>query len=51
MPEIFDNLSVFESWFDAKELDVNADESERIIMQEKQDNILSTLHQVFNSFR
>ena len=46
MAEIFDDLSVFESWFNAKDMDMDKDESERILMQEKQDNILSTLHQV-----
>ena len=47
MPEIFDDLKVFESWFDAKDLDENETESDRIMLQEQQNNILTTLHQVF----
>ena len=47
MGEIFDDLRVFESWFDAKNIDEESEsEHERIIRQEKQDNILSTMHQV-----
>ncbi len=46
MPEIFDNLQVFESWFDAKDLDQEEGEEERIVLQEQQNNILSTLHKV-----
>lgn len=46
MAEIFDDLRVFESWFDAKDMDQDTSESDRILMQEKQNNILSTLHQV-----
>ncbi|TRY63163.1 hypothetical protein TCAL_10825 [Tigriopus californicus] len=50
MAEIFDDLRVFESWFDAKDMDQDTSESDRILMQEKQNNILSTLHQILTPF-
>lgn len=50
MPKIFDDLKVFEAWFDAKELDENQLESSRILQQEKQNQILSTLHQILTPF-
>merc|ERR1719186_1632102 len=50
LPEIFDDLRVFESWFDAKEMDVNVDEEKRIVAQEQQNSILSTLHQILTPF-
>merc|ERR1719186_151543 len=50
LPEIFDDLRVFESWFDAKEMDVNVDEEKRIDAQEQQNSILSTLHQILTPF-
>merc|ERR1719219_200918 len=50
LPEIFDDLRVFESWFDAKEMDVNEEESKRIVAQEQQNSILSTLHQILTPF-
>ena len=51
MPEIFDDVRVFRSWFDAKNLDEgSADEKQRIIAQERQGNILSILHQVLTPF-
>lgn len=47
MSEIFDDLRVFESWFNAKDIDdASASEQDRIVAQEKQNNILSTMHQV-----
>ena len=39
LPEIFDDLRVFESWFDAKEMDENEDEEKRIVAQEQQNSI------------
>ena len=51
MAEIFDDLRVFKSWFDAKDLDtVGVDEQKRILAQERQGNILNTLHQILTPF-
>ena len=51
MGEIFDDLRVFQSWFDAKEMDQNAEEcQEQIVRQEKQKNILQTLHKILTPF-
>merc|ERR1719219_2630038 len=51
MGEIFDDLRVFQSWFDAKEMDQNAEECrEQIVRQEKQKNILQTLHKILTPF-
>ena len=51
MPDIFDDLRIFRSWFDAKEMDVGGeDETKRILMQEQQGNILSTLHKILTPF-
>ncbi len=51
MAEIFDDLSVFESWFNAKDMDEDeGGEATRIMQQEKQNNILSTLHQILTPF-
>lgn len=48
LPEIFDDLAVFESWFDVSELQQSGS-SEKIINQEKQKNVLSVMHQVSKS--
>merc|ERR1712110_885199 len=50
MPEIFDDLRVFRAWFDAREIHHNESESGRIMQQEQQQNILSTLHQILTPF-
>lgn len=51
MPEVFDDLRVFKSWFNPKDMDVEGDdETERIVKQERQGNILSTLHQILTPF-
>ena len=51
MGEIFDDLRVFQSWFDAKEMDQNAEKcQEQIVRQEKQKNILQTLHKILTPF-
>ena len=50
LPEIFDDLRVFESWFDAKDLHENKDELARITAQEQKDSILTTLHQILTPF-
>lgn len=49
LPEIFDDLAVFEAWFDVSELQ-QSDSSERIIKQEKQKNVLSMMHQILIPF-
>jgi len=51
MPDIFDDVRIFRSWFNAKDLDVvGEDEKRRIIQQERQGNILNMLHQVLSPF-
>merc|ERR1712029_1146746 len=50
LPEIFDDLRVFESWFDAKDLHENTTELARIAAQEQKNSILSTLHQILTPF-
>ena len=45
LPEIFDDLAAFETWFDLSDLQ-QADSNEKIIMQEKEKNVLSIMHQV-----
>jgi len=51
MPDIFDDVRIFRSWFNAKDLHTDtADEQKRIIQQERQGNILSILHQVLSPF-
>jgi ATP-dependent DNA helicase len=45
LPEIFDDLAVFEAWFDVSELQ-QSDSNEKIINQEKQNHLLSVMHQV-----
>ncbi|XP_021929126.1 lymphoid-specific helicase-like isoform X2 [Zootermopsis nevadensis] len=49
LPEIFDDLAVFESWFDVSELQQSGS-SEKIINQEKQKNVLSVMHQILLPF-
>ena len=50
LPEIFDDLRVFESWFDAKDIHESKEEVERITNQEQNESILSTLHQILTPF-
>ena len=50
MSEIFDDLRVFRSWFDAKDMHHDENESDRILRQEQQQSILSTLHQILTPF-
>ena len=50
LPEIFDDLRVFESWFDAKDIHESKEEKERITNQEQNESILSTLHQILTPF-
>ena len=49
LPEIFDDLSSFEAWFDVDRLqDESADE--QIVINEQKENILSMLHQILSPF-
>merc|ERR1719414_268832 len=51
MSEIFDDLRVFKSWFNATDMhDSKANEADRIVRQEQQNHILSTLHQILTPF-
>jgi len=50
LPEIFDDLRVFQSWFDAKDLHEDKEEQARVVAQEQQNSILTTLHQILTPF-
>merc|ERR1719334_1539665 len=50
LPEIFDDLRVFESWFSAKDMHEAEDEKKRVVAQEQQNSILTTLHQILTPF-
>ena len=50
LPEIFDDLRVFQSWFDAKDLHEDKEELARVVAQEQQNSILTTLHQILTPF-
>jgi hypothetical protein len=43
--QVFDSLDVFESWFDVTNM-ANDDAEQRIVQQEEESRIISTLHQV-----
>lgn len=45
MPDIFDSLDVFESWFDIREMEED-DNDEKIIQQERERQVISTLMKV-----
>lgn len=45
MPDIFDSLDVFESWFDVRDLEED-NSDERIIRQEREKQVISTLMKV-----
>ncbi|KAK6180624.1 hypothetical protein SNE40_008640 [Patella caerulea] len=49
LPEIFDDLGSFESWFDIQNISDEA-ANEKIVADEKQNNILSMLHQILRPF-
>ncbi|GAN03057.1 helicase [Mucor ambiguus] len=49
LPDIFDDLDMFQSWFDFS--DINAKEGqERIMREEEEDNIVSSLHTILRPF-
>uniref|UniRef100_A0A3Q1EPN5 Proliferation-associated SNF2-like protein n=1 Tax=Acanthochromis polyacanthus TaxID=80966 RepID=A0A3Q1EPN5_9TELE len=46
LPEVFDDLKSFESWFDINSLG----EAENVVVAEREQNILSMLHQILTPF-
>jgi len=51
LPDIFDDVQVFESWFDAKEIHENEENvSKEILAQEQKRNVISMLHQILLPF-
>nr|KAI8763669.1 lymphocyte-specific helicase isoform X2 [Biomphalaria glabrata] len=49
LPEIFDDLGSFESWFDINCMN-GAESEEKIVNQERVDSILSMMHQILSPF-
>ncbi|XP_014672335.1 PREDICTED: lymphoid-specific helicase-like [Priapulus caudatus] len=49
LPEIFDDLNIFESWFDFSSLS-GSGANEKIIAQEREKNVLAKLHQILTPF-
>lgn len=49
MPEIFDDLEIFESWFNLEDLAAEGG-SEKLLEEEKKKKVLSTMHEV-NGFK
>ncbi|CAL1532750.1 unnamed protein product, partial [Lymnaea stagnalis] len=49
LPEIFDDLGSFESWFDINFIN-GVESNEKIVHQEQSNNILSMLHQILSPF-
>ncbi|XP_047738109.1 lymphocyte-specific helicase [Hyalella azteca] len=49
LPMVFDSLDVFESWFDVTNM-ANDDAELRIVKQEEESRIISTLHQILSPF-
>lgn len=49
LPDIFDDLAVFESWFDVKELQ-NDEGTKRILEQESEQRVLSSLREILKPF-
>lgn len=48
LPEIFDDLAVFESWFDVKELEEEG--AEKFLKQEEEKHVLSSLREILKPF-
>lgn len=48
LPEIFDDLAVFESWFDVKELQQEG--TEKILKQEEEKHVLASLREILKPF-
>ena len=49
LPEIFDDLGSFESWFDIDALD-SAESQEQIVVQQQKNQVLSILLQILTPF-
>ncbi|XP_014294229.1 lymphoid-specific helicase isoform X2 [Halyomorpha halys] len=49
LPEVFDSLDAFQSWFQVEDIE-RGDTAERLIEQEKKDHILAVLHKILNPF-
>ena len=49
LPEIFNDLAVFESWFDAKELQENGG-TEKVLVQEEEKKVIGTLREILKPF-
>ncbi|XP_014487860.1 PREDICTED: lymphoid-specific helicase-like [Dinoponera quadriceps] len=49
LPEIFDDLAVFESWFDVEQLE-QQENTEKILRQEEEKRILSSLREILKPF-
>jgi len=51
LPEIFDDVQVFESWFDAKEIEEEENSvGDKLVDDEKQGSVVNTLHQILLPF-
>lgn len=51
LPEIFDDLAVFESWFDVNEMKTqNAEFTEKILKQEEEKRIIASLREILKPF-
>lgn len=49
LPEIFDDLAVFESWFDAKELQYN-EGTQKFLKREQEKHVLGSLREILKPF-
>ncbi|XP_043234686.1 lymphocyte-specific helicase-like [Amphibalanus amphitrite] len=49
LPEIFDDLAVFESWFDVTSMTTEEDDA-KIVAQEREKQVVSTLHKILTPF-
>ncbi|XP_054016394.1 lymphoid-specific helicase-like [Hylaeus anthracinus] len=49
LPEIFDDLAVFKSWFDVKELEYD-EGTKKFLKQEEEKHVLSTLREILQPF-
>lgn len=49
LPEIFDDLQVFESWFDIEAM-TGQESKDEIVAQEQEKEIVSTIHQILTPF-
>ena len=47
LPEVFDSLTLFESWFNVEEM-MEDGADEKILKQERESQVISKLHKVSN---